>query len=865
MSEKKDTKQAKEITNKQSLKMLNNSKFGQNAHRAIIKDRDTAAVFTPKVSDKIMKSILSDYRIPARNVNASVKKKEAPAKRVPISVVPNNGKSLIDFICEADGDSYISDTNGIIVTMTSWVKRINNVEKTLKTILGNTEIPEKIIINLTTEEFPNKENSLPSGLVNLAKMNSIIEFHWLKHNTTVWKKIIPTLIRFKNANIICIDDDRLYPKDFIATFKNALSKYPSGPITGANISFYKKYKQHCGHATLDKYAFYKDGLDFITKEVMDLKSSDSVLTVIANRTGHPTQYLGVNYLSKIPQNNNPVDGYSSNGNVSVSAAIKQADALFDKYSPDVEKTHMSQVIVKSMPTVGKTVGKNDKIIVTLTSYKKRINTIKDVIISILKNTLKADKVVLNLAEDEFPKKENELPLSLVDLVRSNPACEINWVKENVRQFKKLIPTLERYPNDVIISVDDDIIYGEKFLQTLYTEYIRWGKQCPITIGGYLWPNNLYSHCGAGTLVTSEMFGDCLYDIYYNFAKKVVLENKIKVFDDPMCTYAMLLNGRRYKYVRTVLKTIPKEDSITHAGNKTYRENIFHWHDLIKGYIKNKYGKTYEDMLKAPIILNFTTWKKRENVVPDMLKTIREQSLKPDKVVVYLSETEYGHTIPDVIKRMKETGYITDIEWVPGNIYSHKRWEAFKKYNNCYNVFVDDDIYYDKNYVKDLVETAIQNQGCDIIWTSQIEEIQGVKRSHPKDSTDIKSKKLQTLSGMSCFPPFTFPIESYEHSAKRDKWCTKCDDSWNRAWIIKNGIDIVRVHDRHKTPWKGIPNTENDGIWKENKKIINGVETMMTRFANALICANATAEAKAIWPQFDINKCCSKELNNSVRK
>jgi hypothetical protein len=362
-----------------------------------------------------------------------------------------------------------------------------------------------------------------------------------------------------------------------------------------------------------------------------------------------------------------------------------------------------------------------------------------------------------------------------------------------------------------------------------------------------------------------MFGNCLYDIYYNFAKKIVLENKIKVFDDPMCTYAMLLNGRRYKYVKILLKTIPSQESITHAGNKTYRENIFHWHDLIKGYIKTKYGKTYEGMLRAPVILNFTTWKKRESVVPGMLKTIHEQTMKPDKVIVYLSETEYGHVIPDVINKMKEIGYITDIEWVPGNIYSHKRWEAFKKYYNCYNVFVDDDIYYDKNYVKDLVETAIQNQGCDIIWTSRIEEIKGIKRSHPIGSCAVKSKKLQTLSGMSCFPPFTFPIESYSHSKDRDKWCTKCDDSWNRAWIIKNNIDIVRVHDRHKVPWKGIPNTENEGIWTENRKIVNGVETMMTRFANAVICANATSEVKAIWPRFDIYRCCSKELNNSVKR
>ena len=347
----KPKKNKVELKKSQTFNMLSSLKFGKNAHRAVISVRDSASIITPNLNEKLRKSILSDYRISSQNKTTS----DAPAKTEPVAnevkpavketkpvakpadIMPKGGESLINYICEPDGRTYTSDTSGIIVTMTSWPKRIKNVEKTLTTILNNTTLPEKIIVNLSTTEFPGKESSLPNGLVLLAQKNPIIEFHWLKHNTTVWKKIIPTIIRFKNANVICIDDDRLYPKNFIATFKEAASKYPSGPITGANISFHKKFKQHCGHATLDKYAFYRDGLDFITREVMDLKSSDSVLTIIANRTGHPTQYLGTNYLSLIPQNNNPVDGYSSNGKVSVSTAIKSADTLFDRYLSSQKK------------------------------------------------------------------------------------------------------------------------------------------------------------------------------------------------------------------------------------------------------------------------------------------------------------------------------------------------------------------------------------------------------------------------------------------------------------------------------------------------------------------------------------------------
>ena len=499
----------------------------------------------------------------------------------------------------------------------------------------------------------------------------------------------------------------------------------------------------------------------------------------------------------------------------------------------------------------------DEIIVTMTSYKKRIVNVYDVVISILNNTIVPDRIICNLSSDEFPKKELELPRELVELQKNN-IFEIHWVKENVRQFKKLIPTIERFPDSVIISIDDDMLYNSNFIKTLYDEYLKHNKQCPISTGSYIWPNNIYSHNGGGTLVTSKMFGNFLNDLYYNFALKHIIDGKIKVFDDPLYTYAMLLAGKRYKYVKVKNSDIPCGETITHAGDKAYRKDIFYWHDLIKEYIKNKYNKTYDDLFSGQINVNFTTWKKREFAVPKMLRTINNQTLKPNKIIVYLSRTEYNDIIPSVINDMVKLGYITDVEWVEGNIYSHKRWEAIKKYNNCYNIFVDDDILYDENYINDLYSKAIKNQGCEIVWTTQIEEIEGTKRSHPFKDIE-KSKKFQTLSGLSCFPPYTYPIESFGYSNERDKWCKMCDDSWNRAWMIKNGIDIVKVHDRHSVGFKTIPDTEKDGIWSKNKLYKDNVENIVINFANALICANAIEEAKAIWPKFDIYRCCSKEL------
>ena len=49
----------------------------------------------------------------------------------------------------------------IIVSMTSWKKRIQNVAKVVYSIYMNSVKPDKIELNLSSDEFINKEEDLP--------------------------------------------------------------------------------------------------------------------------------------------------------------------------------------------------------------------------------------------------------------------------------------------------------------------------------------------------------------------------------------------------------------------------------------------------------------------------------------------------------------------------------------------------------------------------------------------------------------------------------------------------------------------------------------------------------------------------------
>lgn len=76
-----------------------------------------------------------------------------------------------------------------------------------------------------------------------------------------------------------------------------------------------------------------------------------------------------------------------------------------------------------------------KACIALTSWKKRINTVGLTIYNLFTVCGPEFHIVLTLAEEEFPKKEQELPRDLV-LMNKAGMFEILWVKKNIRSLKK---------------------------------------------------------------------------------------------------------------------------------------------------------------------------------------------------------------------------------------------------------------------------------------------------------------------------------------------------------------------------------------------------------------------------------------------
>jgi hypothetical protein len=110
--------------------------------------------------------------------------------------------------------------------------------------------------------------------------------------------------------------------------------------------------------------------------------------------------------------------------------------------------------------------RSKQIVVSLTSYPARIASVWLTIESILRQDFPPDRLVLVLSRDEFP--EGRLPKKLLGATRRG--LEILWVEGNSRSYKKLLPTRTRFPNSVIVTADDDVIYPPWWLQALVSAH-----------------------------------------------------------------------------------------------------------------------------------------------------------------------------------------------------------------------------------------------------------------------------------------------------------------------------------------------------------------------------------------------------------
>lgn len=247
-----------------------------------------------------------------------------------------------------------------------------------------------------------------------------------------------------------------------------------------------------------------------------------------------------------------------------------------------------------------------KVIVSLTTHDIRLTngTAEKVIKNILDGTFKDIRVVLTLFKDDI----NKIPASLKTLINEN-VIELIVADENLRPHLKYFYAMQKYRDLPVITIDDDILYTDNFVEELYKNWLLRkdciiGRRCYriISVNGQLARYFYWMRPGIVKTLepTQALFATGVGGILYppnilELSEKDIPEIKETLIDDDF-----------YLKAREIKKGI-KTFSIINNEAELYKKNLddpvtqsiaIGWINCAQGTSDNNIAKYYFEFLSA---------------------------------------------------------------------------------------------------------------------------------------------------------------------------------------------------------------------------------------------------------------------------
>lgn len=244
-------------------------------------------------------------------------------------------------------------------------------------------------------------------------------------------------------------------------------------------------------------------------------------------------------------------------------------------------------------------GDND-VVISVTTYSKRINQVHIVVESLFRQTQQANRIILWLAKEEF--SDDTIPLILKRQI--DRGLEIKYC-EDIKSYKKLLPTLSLTPDSIIITVDDDYIYPLNFVENLLRVHFQYprcvcyytGNRISFDSKGKLKPYIKWKEAEGLEQVPSLLnfsfgAGGVLYPPY-TFSQEIFnieyIKKNIPKADDVWFKAMSLLNN--ITYVRVPLQESFDDKFVLLEDT----QDIALYHDNVeKGENDNQLSKVFED-------------------------------------------------------------------------------------------------------------------------------------------------------------------------------------------------------------------------------------------------------------------------------
>lgn len=184
------------------------------------------------------------------------------------------------------------------------------------------------------------------------------------------------------------------------------------------------------------------------------------------------------------------------------------------------KQRLDDLALNSMREgVGEEPVQGEDLVVSLTTHGKRIHCVHRAIESIFQQSLKPNRVVLYVPQNEFCNT-NDLPIALQ--LQMTRGLDVRFVKD-LGPYTKLLYAQQEFPNSTIVTIDDDIMYPAYLIERLVKAHKGNNKAiCGLAVRQLEWSGNkrfkpfkdmdfvVLAEDGISNMYIAEGFGGVLY-------------------------------------------------------------------------------------------------------------------------------------------------------------------------------------------------------------------------------------------------------------------------------------------------------------------------------------------------------------------
>lgn len=218
--------------------------------------------------------------------------------------------------------------------------------------------------------------------------------------------------------------------------------------------------------------------------------------------------------------------------------------------------------------------------------------------------------------------------------------------------------------------------------------------------------------------------------------------------------------------------------------------------------------------KVPIIISLTSYPARFKTLHLVIKSLLNQDMQPNKVVLYLDKTVTLNELPTNVLKLQKKGLV--IRNICEDIKPHKKYfYAMQEYPDAAIITVDDDVIYTKDTVSSLYKSYLKNPNS--VSARRVHQIsRGLNgESMPYNTWDEEVKTLKTGDknafsvgvGGVLYPPKIFDFSKpYLQSATIIQQCLKADDIWLAFIERANNISVCYVPNKHPHPYEILDST-----------------------------------------------------------